>query len=107
MKAIGLTVVALVYTFARRGRGGRSVCVPAARGEKVDARGRRLEERKPWRHSLSDPNVARGPGLESDERTVFAGPAGARLSTREGGFSLTAGRDFPDAPFTGGLKLRF
>ena len=25
----------------------------------------------------------------------------------QGGFSLTAGRDSPDAPFTGGLKLRF
>ena len=24
-----------------------------------------------------------------------------------GGFSLTAGRDSPDAPFTGGLKFRF
>jgi hypothetical protein len=25
----------------------------------------------------------------------------------QGGFSLTAGRDSPDAPFTGGLKFRF
>jgi hypothetical protein len=25
----------------------------------------------------------------------------------QGGFSLTAGRDSPDAPFTGGFKFRF
>lgn len=25
----------------------------------------------------------------------------------QGGFSLTAGRDSPDAPFTGGVKFRF
>ena len=25
----------------------------------------------------------------------------------QGGFSLTAGRDSPDAPFTGGIKFRF
>ncbi len=34
--------------------------------------------------------------------TEAPAPAGS-----QGGFSLTAGREAPDAPFTGGLKLRF
>ena len=38
---------------------------------------------------------------------VFAAPERARPSVPEGGFSFTAGRDSPDAPFTGGLKFRF
>jgi hypothetical protein len=31
----------------------------------------------------------------------------APANPQGGGFSLTAGRDSPDAPFTGGLKFRF
>ena len=41
--------------------------------------------------------AAQFPTAESEE------PSGSP----QGGFSLTAGREAPDAPFTGGLKLRF
>jgi len=37
----------------------------------------------------------------------FPVPERARAPVPEGGFSFTAGRDSPDAPFTGGLKFRF
>ncbi len=57
-------------------------------------------------HRSSDPNVSAGPAWKAmseqfspDRKNPPVGP--------QGGFSLTAGRDSPDAPFTGGLKLRF
>ncbi|MBV9290072.1 MAG: hypothetical protein JO288_20045 [Hyphomicrobiales bacterium] len=37
----------------------------------------------------------------------FQTPERARPRVPEGGFSFTAGRESPDAPFTGGLKFRF
>ena len=37
------------------------------------------------------------PAVQSDQHAASQG----------GGFSLTAGRESPDAPFTGGLKFRF
>jgi hypothetical protein len=43
---------------------------------------------------------ATAPRFQTLETRAPANPQG-------GGFSLTAGRDSPDAPFTGGLKFRF
>ena len=37
----------------------------------------------------------------------FPAPQREEPVSPEGGFSFTAGRDAPDAPFTGGIKLRF
>jgi hypothetical protein len=42
-------------------------------------------------------SAAQFPTAESEEPSA----------SPQGGFSLTAGREAPDAPFTGGLKLRF
>ena len=73
-------------------------------------------------HAAKTPTVAAASNSDSDIRfsDPYAPPVGVRklAITRfptpesnspadQGGMSFTAGRDSPDAPFTGGLKLRF
>ena len=56
--------------------------------------------------SFSDP-YAPPVGAGQFKSAEFPAPERARPAVPEGGFSLKAGRDSPDAPFTGGLKFRF
>ena len=56
--------------------------------------------------SFSDP-YAPPVGSGQLKSAEFPAPERARPPVPEGGFSLKAGRDSPDAPFTGGLKFRF
>jgi hypothetical protein len=56
---------------------------------------------------FSDPYA---PPVGAQKPTVVkfpAPPTDSPANAQGGGFSLTAGRDAPDAPFTGGLKFRF
>jgi hypothetical protein len=61
--------------------------------------------------SLSDVNFSDpyGPpvGVGKVKGRQFPAPQREEPVNPEGGFSFTAGRDAPDAPFTGGIKLRF
>jgi hypothetical protein len=80
--------------------------------------------------SAARPHAAKKSTLEASKSASFVGigfsdPYGSPVHVRktmiaqfppirtgppaepQGGFSLTAGRDAPDAPFTGGFKLRF
>jgi hypothetical protein len=55
---------------------------------------------------FSDPSMS--PGHDWKAMSEQFSPTRASVpASPQGGFSLTAGRDSPDAPFTGGLKLRF
>jgi len=56
--------------------------------------------------SFSDP-YAPPAGSEKVKAEDFPVPERTLPADAEGGFSLTAGRDAPGAPMTGGLKFRF
>jgi hypothetical protein len=83
---------------------------------------------KPVRHHTAKATTVQAPVSKIDGlgdirfSDPYAPPVGAHKVTaaqfpaiqseghaapQNGGFSLTAGRDSPDAPFTGGLKFRF
>ena len=106
MKALGLTVVALVYAFAGAAEaGGSSASRPhAAKRSTLEAAG--SKSASPGGVRFSDPNEAPGHAWKTMS-AQFSPTRAAPPVDAQGGFSLTAGRDLPDAPFTGGLKLRF
>lgn len=56
--------------------------------------------------TFSDP-YAPPAGLGKGKGEQFRLPPREEPVSPQGGFSITAGRDSPDAPFTGGIKLRF
>ncbi len=80
---------------------------PATRGKSEDSEHAPLKTASVGEIHFSDPYAppvgagkkaaAQFPTAESEEPSA----------SPQGGFSLTAGREAPDAPFTGGLKLRF
>ena len=104
MKPLCLTVVGLVCTLA------------------ATADAESLSPARPHAWKKSTLEASRSAGLGG---TRFSDPYGSPVQVRktmlaqfpptrteppiepQGGFSFTAGRDAPDAPFTGGLKLRF
>ena len=55
---------------------------------------------------FSDP-YAPPVGAHTGTASQFPAVQSEQHAASQGGFSLTAGRDSPDAPFTGGLKFRF
>ena len=55
---------------------------------------------------FSDP-YAPPVGAHTGTASQFPAIQSDQHAASPGGFSLTAGRDSPDAPFTGGLKFRF
>jgi hypothetical protein len=55
---------------------------------------------------FSDP-YAPPVGAQKGTAAQFPAIQSTHPAPQSGGFSLTAGRDSPDAPFTGGLKFRF
>ena len=56
--------------------------------------------------TFSDP-YAPPVGLGKVKGGQFPMPEREEPVTPQGGFSITAGRESPDAPFTGGIKLRY
>jgi hypothetical protein len=56
--------------------------------------------------SFSDP-YAPPVGVRKTDVARFPAVRSSAPVEPKGGFSLTAGKDSPDAPFTGGLKIRF
>ena len=55
---------------------------------------------------FSDPSASPGPAWKAMSEQFSPSRTNPPVSP-QGGFSLSAGRESPDAPFTGGLKLRF
>ena len=100
MKASCLIAVGLVYTVAGAAE-AQSLSVSRPHAAK-----RSTHEAAVSKSASLGPYETSGPGwkaMSAQFSPVRTNPA----VDSQTGFSLTAGRDFPDAPFTGGLKLRF
>ena len=103
MKALFLTVVGLVFLVAgTAGAESLSAARPhAAKRPTIDAKSAssanmRLSALYGTPASLRKAAIAQFAPVRTDPPVE-----------PQGGFSFTAGREAPDAPFTGGLKLRF
>ncbi len=109
MRRLCLVVIGLVYAVA-------------ATAEAQTLSVARLKPARPHAAKTTGAAVSKSAGLDGISFSdPYAPPVGAQktLIARfpairtdppvepQGGISLTAGRDSPDAPFTGGLKLRF
>ncbi len=106
MKALCLSVIGLVYAIA-----GAAEAETVSGARPHAAKKLTLEAGVPKSASLggnglSDPYGSPVPAT----KTMIARFSAIRPNPPvdpKGGFSLSVGRDSPDAPFTGGLKLRF
>lgn len=98
MKRLFLIVVGLAYAVAGTGEGaGQPAAGPHA-------------TKKLTREASVSKSASTGQlGFSNASKTMIAQFPEMRTNSTidQGGISFTAGRESPDAPFTGGLKLRF
>jgi hypothetical protein len=111
MKRLRLTMVVLVCAVAGTAS-AESLSVPRAKLARPHAAKTKALEAAPSKSaslggiSFSDP-YAPPVGVPKTKIAPFPAIRTDPSVDPQGGFSLTAGRDSPDAPFTGGLKFRF